>query len=407
MSIELLVREISAISKKHELINRKTGKDFNVFKIVNIASNEVAICRVLYELLSPTGRHYHGTTYLKLFVQKVLKIEMLETELASAIVYREYTIDENRRIDLVINMREHFIPIEVKVSKTEQPNQCYDYYQKAINSNLFYLTPFGDFPSDYSANDLTDEQITSISFSEDILNWLDECLKQKETIKTAPIREVILQYMSAIRSFTNNMGDEKGMEIKNLLMGSSDNMKSAIAIESSVIDCKVALMEKLLTAIEEKVSRKKIINEFDYAYNDYEKINKLYRRKTTTLPGISYLYKEAVKPHVDIWVRIEIDYDMYVGYVCAYDNKFGKQHLSEIEIMNHIDGIEEPCIEDWWAYYEILPDDHSTKRPNFRDANDPYIKLYDKDYFDDFVSICVKKINKFLHNPISLRESLL
>jgi len=71
-----------------------------------------------------------------------------------------------------------------------------------------------DFPSDYSANGLTDKQVTAISFSDDILNWLEKCLEQKETIKIAPIREVILQYMSAIRSFTNQMEDEKEMEIK-------------------------------------------------------------------------------------------------------------------------------------------------------------------------------------------------
>ncbi|HAE91818.1 MAG TPA: hypothetical protein DCG60_04115, partial [Tissierella sp.] len=93
MNIELLLHEISAISKKHDLINQKTGGYFNIFKITNIASDEVTICRVLYELLSPSGSHYQGTTYLKIFIEEVLKIEMSESELGSATVYREPWID--------------------------------------------------------------------------------------------------------------------------------------------------------------------------------------------------------------------------------------------------------------------------------------------------------------------------
>jgi len=59
--------------------------------------------------------------------------------------------------------------------------------------------------------------------------------------------------MSAVRSFTNQMEYEKEMEIKDLIMKSSENMRSAIAIESSVTEYKIALIEKLFKAIEEKV----------------------------------------------------------------------------------------------------------------------------------------------------------
>jgi hypothetical protein len=391
-----LLQEVSAISKKYDLINQKTGGYFNIFQIANIAYDEVTICRVLYELLSPTGSHHQGITYLKLFVKKVLKIEMSESELVSAVVYREFSIDENRRIDIVIRTKERLVPIEVKIYAGEQQNQCYDYYQKSINSNLFYLTRFGDFPSDYSANGLTDKQVTAISFSDDILNWLEKCLKQKETIKIAPIREVILQYMSAIRSFTNQMEDEKEMEIKDVIMKSPESMRSAVAIENSVTECKIALMEKLLKTIEEQVGRKKLDNEYDYATNEGEKINKFYSRKSSTYPGISYLYKSAIKPNVDIWVRIEIDDLIFVGYCVPYQQKSGKQCLSEDEIMNHIKWIDEPVIENWWAYYEILPDDNYDAAPDFRNADEYYLKLFNKDQFDSFVSICVNKINEFL-----------
>ena len=396
MNIELLLHEISAISKKHDLINQKTGGYFNIFKITNIASDEVTICRVLYELLSPSGSHYQGTTYLKIFIEEVLKIEMSESELGSATVYREPWIDGNRRIDIVIRTKERFIPIEVKIYAEDQKNQCYDYYQKAINSNLFYLTRFGDLPSEYSTNGLTDKEITAISFSDDILKWLENCLEQKETIKIAPIREVILQFMSAIRSFTNQMEDEKEMEIKDVIMKSPVNMRSAIAIESSVTECKRDLMGNFFKTIEEKVDRKKLENEYDYAANEGEKVNKFYSLKNSTCPGISYLYKTDVKPNIDIWVRIEIEDFIFVGYCVANCQKWEKQSLSEGEIMNHIKWIDKPQIDNWWAYYEYLPDDNSDETPDFRNANEYYLNLFSKEEFDSFVDICVNKINEFL-----------
>ncbi|WP_333657138.1 PD-(D/E)XK nuclease family protein [Tissierella praeacuta] len=396
MNIELLLHEISAISKKHDLINQKTGGYFNIFKITNIASDEVTICRVLYELLSPSGSHYQGTTYLKIFIEEVLKIEMSESELGSATVYREPWIDGNRRIDIVIRTKERFIPIEVKIYAEDQKNQCYDYYQKAINSNLFYLTRFGDLPSEYSTNGLTDKEITAISFSDDILKWLENCLEQKETIKIAPIREVILQFMSAIRSFTNQMEDEKEMEIKDVIMKSPVNMRSAIAIESSVTECKRDLMGNFFKTIEEKVDRKKLENEYDYAANEGEKVNKFYSLKNSTCPGISYLYKTDVKPNIDIWVRIEIEDFIFVGYCVANCQKWEKQSLSEGEIMNHIKWIDKPEIDNWWAYYEYLPDDNSDETPDFRNANEYYLNLFSKEEFDSFVDICVNKINEFL-----------
>lgn len=206
MSIELLLQEISAISKKYELLNQKTGGYFNIFNIANITTDEVKICRVLYELISPKGRHYQGSTYLNSFIKFVLNIDIPEKELSSARVFREYVIDEKRRIDLVIETSERFIPIEVKIYAGDQEYQCFDYAKKAKNSKVYYLTRFGDNPSEYSAKGLTKtdhgyEEVITISFAYDILGWLEICVSQKETLKIASIREVILQLMAVIRFF--------------------------------------------------------------------------------------------------------------------------------------------------------------------------------------------------------------
>ena len=69
-------------------------------------------------------------------------------------VYKEYPIDEERRIDIVLTGNGRFIPVEVKIYAGEQQAQCCDYYQYAVKRDkdtyVVYLTLHGTMPSKYS-----------------------------------------------------------------------------------------------------------------------------------------------------------------------------------------------------------------------------------------------------------------
>ncbi len=80
MSVELLLSEVSHISKKYELINQKTGGYFNIFDIANISNDEVFVCKFIHELINPRGSHYQGYTYLKLFVENVLSMRFKNSD---------------------------------------------------------------------------------------------------------------------------------------------------------------------------------------------------------------------------------------------------------------------------------------------------------------------------------------
>ena len=99
-----------------------------------------------------------------------------DEELNHAVVTTEYLIDRERRIDIVIELGQRFIPIEVKIYAGEQKSQCYDYYTfartKDKNAKVVYLTLSGYFPSKYSkeldGRCVPDEDIVCISFKDDI-----------------------------------------------------------------------------------------------------------------------------------------------------------------------------------------------------------------------------------------------
>lgn len=199
MTPEILLREIHGINAKYELLNRATGRDFNIFDLIGISSREITICRILYELFSPQGCHYQGILFLRSFFDRVLHLpDVSDNELQQAYIYREYVIDEQRRINLVIETKHYFIPIEVKIYAGEQEHQCLDYVRfaqrKQKDAKLYYLTRFGDNPSSYSADGLTVEtegyrEIVCISFAYDLIEWLENCLTQ--VWKIAPIREIL------------------------------------------------------------------------------------------------------------------------------------------------------------------------------------------------------------------------
>lgn len=405
MSAEILLNKVKLIGDKYDLIHQKTGGYFNIFQITNIGTNEVIICRVLHELLSPSGSHYQGSLYLKSFIKEVLKLDVTDDEISTANVYREYVTDNNRRIDLAIETtnksianEKRFIPIEVKIYAGEQKNQCHDYYEKAENSNVYYLTRFGDGPSEYSLGGLSENNITLISFERDILDWLDSCLREKETITIAPIREVILQLAAMIRKFTDKMEDEKEMEIKSVLMKSPDNMRNAIEIQKSVDQCKLDLMKKLFESIEKKVQNEKLVNEFDYAYDNYSRLKKFYDKKQSTWPGLSYLYRENIKTNIDLWVRLEIDNRIFIGFcIGTKDGKWAGDALNIEEKKQLFDKVK--CSDkNWWVNDEYILESSENDSPNFKDANEAFIQLFDDNKFDRFTDVCVEKIKIFLEN---------
>ena len=326
MREEILLNNVKAISEKYEFLRRETGGDFNIFEIANISTKEVAICRVLHDLLSPNGSHHQGDKYLKLFVANVLKLDdYAENGLANAKVYREYMTTAGRRIDLVIKTEtpSRFIPIEVKIYADEQEKQCVDYWKYANEQQnngkavLYYLTRFRDKPSEYSKGKNKDCKIVCISFANDILGWLSLCIKETDTWQLAPIREIIAQLMAAIRKFTGQMEDSEMEEIKNLLRYSPEYMESAVALEKAIKLVSMDVMKELFSTIENKINKElknvRKNKEWNYyAHNGY--IEQFYDKKSSTWPGIAYYTNVAGENGAEICLRLEIDNKLFLGY---------------------------------------------------------------------------------------------
>jgi hypothetical protein len=228
-AIRDLLNKAGSIVEKYDAIARETGRNFNVFYITDTWKDEVTVCRVLAELLDPKGKHGQGSVYLRLFLRECLGIKddsMPDYEIEKLSVTPERAIDNNRRIDIAIEGNKRFIPIEVKIESGDLDGQCHDYcmYARFYDSDakIVYLTNFGDMPSKKSKGSLKDDDIIPISFMEDIVHWLEKCLALPTTIRKPPVREILIQFISAIRKFTNQLEDGQMTEIKSLLKSEQD-----------------------------------------------------------------------------------------------------------------------------------------------------------------------------------------
>lgn len=401
-NIQKILSEISIISKKHDQIDQSTGRCFNIFDITNISDKEVQICRVIAELINPKGRHYQKGKYLKLFCETVLGIiDVTIDNCNRAKIDREKVIDKDRRIDLFIEIADKKIPIETKIGAPDLDGQCKDYFNYAKNSPIYYLTSDGHEPSPDSRVDLTDEQLTCISFETHILQWLGECLKDKETIKLSPIREILLQFEAVVRNLTGQLEEDKAMEIKELLTQSSENMKSAVAIEKNIKYAKIDIMKKLFGEIEIALGKDTCSNFRSYNAKNYELCNDYYKTGKSTLPGINYFWKNTSKKDVVIWLRVQINHRIYVGLYSAKNNEDAGIQLDENDIEKLL-GELKPDINDWKVYLEYLPKggcniaDDNPETPNFKELNPAFFDLFDDNKRKEFIDESVQRIKNLM-----------
>ena len=152
METELL----NTVVKQNKTVANATDP-YNIFSVLSIETKEVLICRVIGDFLNPRGKHGENSKFLSLFLKEIPELQHIACEqLDQAIVTTEYVIDENRRIDIVIEIGGYFVPVEVKIFAGEQKAQCLDYYQFARQrdqtAKVVYLTRFGTMPGHIATN---------------------------------------------------------------------------------------------------------------------------------------------------------------------------------------------------------------------------------------------------------------
>ena len=247
---------IKAIHAKEEE-KRARGENFNVFSILGIETREFYICKMLGALLSPQGAHEAGEIFLEKFLEDVLNESAIGAE--TSIVRCEDATKERRRIDLTIEIDGKIIPIEAKIHAGDQEHQLADYFEEIKNRKgacayICYLTKDGRKPSQNSMTStsgntiLKETQIKRLSWKDDIVPWLEDCVALETVQRKTMVQANIWQLIDTIRGWDNAME----LQFKNIV-NSDDRLDSALGIWQMVSAARDALWHNFVEEFESQM----------------------------------------------------------------------------------------------------------------------------------------------------------
>lgn len=198
-----MVKSVIDRSNTSKEESRKRGEQFNMFLACGVNHYENTHSNILAELLNPQGNHGQSDLFLKEFLKVVEdKVSELDLDTSKSEVIREKDTG-NGRIDILIQSSQKAVIIENKIYADDQWQQLirYNEYAKKHFSKgyvILYLTLEGVEANENSGKDI--EYIT-ISYKEDILNWINRCAIL--CLKMPLIRETLIQYANLIKQLTN------------------------------------------------------------------------------------------------------------------------------------------------------------------------------------------------------------
>ena len=251
--------------------------EFNIFPVFLNSYDEVNFhSRFLTFLLNPNETHGLGNTFLELFLQQH---NIPDFDLTCVDAFQEV-----EKIDILIkNSLNQSIIIENKIEAGDQETQLFRYITSRKKQDkivyTFYLTLYGDEPSDNSTAGLSNEDkesIKCISYQFDMRNWLLNCIEKSARVNG--LREVLIQYLEIVEQITGTNQNENYMNKLAELLSKSDNVLLAYDLQSTLLDCYTEIQFDIWQKIDD----------------EFKKFPEIYKRKTKDVSreAISHYYSK-------------------------------------------------------------------------------------------------------------------
>ncbi|WP_338127304.1 PD-(D/E)XK nuclease family protein [Fusobacterium nucleatum] len=268
------------------------------------------------------------------------------------------------------------------------------YYYSMINKNysndelkIVYLTLDGNEPNKESTEGLTKEikeKIITISYKENIVEWLNDCIK--EVTEVPIIRETLIQYRSLLKKNTGKEDKKMIKEIEKLVLSNNEYLKMIYKIDYTLLrEIKIDLQFKFWEKLEEKLNeiaikkKMKLENRLEYPNLHYSiDLIKNYSKKKFF--GLMYFIKE-IENRGKLYLRIEVEDRIYYGFRIIDNN--GESNFNMID-----DYLEKEFKElnftrtNWWLGFKYIS--------NFENINE----FIDFKYFNENLAILLNNDEK-------------
>lgn len=247
-SLLMTIHALTEVDTKYSREQLSHGERFNLFKEMNLETDEVRLHSIFLSLLlNPDKSHGQKGRYLKPFIEMLNERDSsnMSMNVDDAIVEIEKYIgpkseERGGRIDIFIkDDNGNAVIVENKIYAGDQESQlkrywnyCQDCMAKGSikQVKLVYLTLFGKEASDWSTRDITKEDYICLSYKDDIIPWLIKCVELSACLPL--VRETINQYIDVLRTLTYSDMENSNEVIK--IMSQEQYLDAVFAIASNM-----------------------------------------------------------------------------------------------------------------------------------------------------------------------------
>jgi len=280
--IKKLLNEIRILTDINNQLRKEKlakGEVFNLFSELGMSTDEVHLhSAFLAMLLNPHSSHGQSDNFLKLFVanlnEKNQQLSPLKMDTNSVNAYVEKDIgpvqgEYGGRIDIYIaDQQNNGIIIENKIYAGDQQKQMKRYWNFAQSKcgsdigkyRIVYLTLDGHEPSEDSVAGLKQDDYICLSYRNDILSWLEQCVAL--SVRQPLLRETLNQYIEIIKQLTYSDMENTNDVLE--IMSKEEYLDAVFAISNNV-DTMIdrIINEKLYSQLESLANEKHLELQFE------------------------------------------------------------------------------------------------------------------------------------------------
>ena len=339
--IENLLNQVTIISRKNAEILDATGGRFNMFRTCGVNHYENTHSAIIAEFLNPNGTHGLKSKMLECFIETLGEYFTIETfNYEKSRVRTEHSTEEGRIDILLEDNQNRAIIIENKIYANDQPEQLirYNRYARTYNNGyqILYLTLFGDDASQQSGEGVS---YLSISYKENIINWLEKCVAIASRFPI--VRETIIQYINHLKKLTNQDMDIKNKEEITEVLSKIENLKAAQVIYQNYAATFNHIIEKHFNPKMEEFARQKGLE-----YH-YERSEEFYVRFHFTNPNWQGKW----------WIGFTFEGNRCHYGICNNPNTYKISEENRKTLHEHLNelGVHSRKESNWWPFYAYFP----------------------------------------------------
>ncbi len=251
-SARSLLDSTTLIRKQAETLNRVTGGQFNLFRLLRLNGQENCHSLLLAEILNSKGAHGQGAVFWEAFKEVLGDIKPVGGgsslgERLSGLTGEQIGVKTEHhlgsktetsggRVDIAIECTQQALFIENKIYARLQEQQLERYL--GTGHPVIFLTLS---EQDFEENQLPENpNLYRVTYKTHIRRWLLRCIELSATIP--PVRESLSQYLTCVEELTIQGGNHLMQEqLKTIITRDSESIKAFFELRQ----CEAAILNSV------------------------------------------------------------------------------------------------------------------------------------------------------------------